>query len=28
VFQGVWGLAATVLTPAEHADLGVRLGVS
>ena len=28
VFTGVWGLAASVLTPADHAQLGARLGIS
>lgn len=27
VFEGVWGLAGTVLTPADHAVLGTRLGL-
>ena len=27
VFEGVWGLAASVLTPADHAALAVRLGL-
>lgn len=27
VFQGVWGLAGTVLTPADYAALGTRLGL-
>ncbi|HMQ27259.1 MAG TPA: hypothetical protein PKA98_14805, partial [Acidimicrobiales bacterium] len=26
-FEGVWALAGTVLTPADHAALGARLGV-
>lgn len=28
VFAGVWALAATVLTPADHAALGTRLGIA
>ena len=28
VFEGVWGLAASVLTPADHAALADRLGVA
>ena len=28
VFAGVWGLAGSVLPAAEHAELGVRLGLS
>lgn len=28
VFQGVWALAGTVLTPADHAALGTRLGIA
>jgi len=27
VFEGVWALAGTVLTPADHASLGARLGL-
>jgi len=27
-FQGVWGLAGMVLTPADHAALASRLGVA
>ena len=27
VFQGVWGLAGTVLTPGDHAALASRLGL-
>lgn len=27
IFQGVWGLAATVLDPRDHAELSVRLGI-
>jgi hypothetical protein len=28
VFEGVWGLAASVLTPVDHAALADRLGVA
>ena len=28
VFQGVWGLAGTVLTPGDHAALATRLGLA
>jgi hypothetical protein len=28
VFEGVWGLAASVLTPADHAAVGARLGLA
>jgi hypothetical protein len=28
VFEGVWGLAASVLTPADHAQLADRLGIA
>jgi hypothetical protein len=28
VFEGVWGLAASVLTPADHTALGARLGMA
>jgi hypothetical protein len=28
VFQGAWSLAGTVLTPADYAALGTRLGIA
>jgi hypothetical protein len=28
VFEGVWGLAASVLPPADHAAVGARLGIA
>ena len=28
VFEGVWGLAGSVLAPADHAAVAVRLGLA
>ncbi len=28
VFEGVWGLAGSVLSPADHRELGIRLGLA
>ena len=28
VFEGVWGLAGSVLAPADHRALGARLGIA
>jgi len=28
VFEGVWGLAGTVLTPSDHTALAARLGLT